>query len=188
MNNKLKNIFLIKEKTNENIGNIYDISNEVYNIAIKELQQVTNLEITKNTKNRLFSSLGIIPCGPPMPYIKYMPELDYSKDLTKITIKLTKSERLIAYLARLIFLLKYNNNGFTRMYITKGNILDKTIEKSSIKLDFTDMRLFMSYIVLKYSDEKDYNVKFIHGRLTDDEKKLISCQEYPSCFIKREAN
>ena len=50
MNNKLKNIFLIKEKTNENIGNIYDISNEVYNIAIKELQQVTNLEITKNTK------------------------------------------------------------------------------------------------------------------------------------------
>lgn len=188
MKEKLKKTFLIKEDTNENIGNMYDISNEAYNIAIMELLQVTKLEINEDTYNRLFSNLRLIPCGPPMNDIKYEPKFNYSEKALRVSIKLTKSEKLIAFLARMIFILKYNNHGATRFYITKGNELDKIIAKTSIRLDFTDMRLFFSYIVLKYSAEKDYNVKFIHGRLTDDEKKLIGCQEYPSCFIRKEAN
>ena len=187
MDKQFKEISVIKENTNENLGTIYDVSIKFFNIAIKELKQVTKLEINEDTIDRLLSSLKSIPCKPPLTELTYIPKYDLDKKMN-ISIKFTDSERLIAFFAQIIFTLKYDNQGATRCYITKGNVLDKVFAKTSIKLDFTDLRLFCSYIVLKYSDEKDYNVKFIHGRLTNDEKKLIGCQEYPSCFIRKEAN
>jgi hypothetical protein len=187
MDKQFKEISVIKENTNENLGTIYDVSIKFFNIAIKELKQVTKLKINENTIDRLLSNLKSIPCKPPFINIKYVPKYELDEK-TYTLIKFTDSERLIAFFAQIIFTLKYDNHGATRCYITKGNVLDKVFAKTSIKLDFTDLRLFCSYIVLKYSDKKDYNVEFIHGRLTDNEKKLIGCQEYPSCFIRKEAN
>jgi hypothetical protein len=62
INNQLTDISLIKISTNENFGNLYDVSIKFFNLAIKELQNVTNLKMNDINFDKLTNILRYIPC------------------------------------------------------------------------------------------------------------------------------
>ena len=180
MDNQLKEISLIKISTNENFGNLYDISIKFFNLAIKELQNVTNLKMNDINFDKLTNMLRYIPCCPLLPEFKYS-KLYKKVDKDYRKIQLTKSEKFLILTARLIFISKYCN--FPRMYFGKNNPLKQLIKEQYIKLDYTNSKLFFTYLVLKYMPKE--NKQKIFYNLNPTEEKLVNCTEYPANLITK---